>query len=51
MAPRTKSFNNARPCGSAGEGNSVAPPDNFAIAEKVLGIATGEIFFSPKKPL
>ena len=49
MAPRTKNFNNARPRGPAGEGSSAAPPDNSIIAKKVLGTATGEISFSPKK--
>ena len=49
MAPRTKNFNNARPRGPAGEGNSAAPPDNSMIAKKVLSTATGEISFSPKE--
>ena len=49
MALRTKSFNNARPCLSAGEGNSAALLDSSAITKKVLSTATGEIFFSPKK--
>ena len=49
MVPRTKSFNNARPRGLAGEGNCAAPLDNFTIAEKVLGTATGEISFSFKE--
>ena len=49
MAPRIKSFNNARPCGSAGEGSSAAPLDSFAIVKKVLGTATGEISFSLKE--
>ena len=51
MAPRTRSFNNGRPRGPAGEGSSAAPPDNSTIAEKVLGIATGEISFSPEEAL
>ena len=49
MVPRTRSFDSARPRGSAGEGSSAAPLDSFAIAEKVLGTATGEISFSPKE--
>ena len=49
MAPKTRSFNNARPRGPAGEGNSAVPPDSSTIAEKVLGTATGEISFSPKE--
>ena len=49
MVPRTRSFNNARPRGPVGEGNSAAPPNNSTIAEKVLSTATGEISFSPKK--
>ena len=51
MVPRTRSFNSARPRGPAGEGSSAASPDSFTIAEKVLGTATGEIFFSPKEAL
>ena len=51
MALRTRSFNNARPRGPAGEGSSAVPLDNSAIVEKVLGTATGEIFFSPKEAL
>ena len=49
MAPETKNFNNARPRGPAGKGNSAAPPDSSAIAKKVLGTATGKISFSPKE--
>ena len=49
MAPKTKNFHNARSRVLADEGNSAAPLNNFAIAEKVLGTATGEIFFLPKK--
>ena len=49
MAPKTKNFNNARPRGPAGKGNSAAPPNNSTIAKKVLGTATGEISFSPKE--
>ena len=49
MAPKTKNFNNARPHGPAGKGNSAAPPDSSTIVKKVLGTATGEISFSPKK--
>ena len=49
MAPRTRSFNNARPRLSAGERNSAAPLDSFTIAKKVLGTATGEIAFLPKE--
>ena len=49
MVLRTRSFDNARPRLSAGERNSVAHLNNSAIAEKVLGTATGEISFSPKK--
>ena len=48
MAPRTRSFNNARPRVLAGEGNSAAPLDSFAIV-KVLGTATGKIPFSPEE--
>ena len=51
MAPRTRSFDNARPRGPAGEGNSAAPPDSSMITEKVLGTATGEISFLPKEAL
>ena len=49
MAPKTKSFNNARPRGPAGKGNSAAPPNSSTIIKKVLGTATGKISFSPKK--
>ena len=49
MAPKTRSFNNARPRGPAGEGNSAAPPNSSIIIKKVLGTATGEISFLPKK--
>ena len=49
MVPRTRNFNNTRPRGLTGKGNSAAPPNNFTITEKVLGTATEEIFFSPKK--
>ena len=49
MVLRTRSFDNARPRGPAGEGSSAAPPDSSTIAEKVLGIATGEISFLPKE--
>ena len=49
MVPKTRNFNNAYPRGPAGEGNSAAPPNNSTIAKKVLGTATGEISFSPKK--
>ena len=49
MAPRTRSFDSARPRPSAGEGSSAAPLDSSAIAEKVLGTATGEISFSPEE--
>ena len=49
MAPRTRNFNSARPCGPAGKGNSAAPLNNSGIAKKVLGTATGEISFSPKE--
>ena len=49
MAPKTKNFNNARPRGPAGKGNSAAPPDNSTITKKVLGTATGEISFSLKE--
>ena len=49
MAPRTKSFNNARPRRPAGEGNSAAPPNNSTIAKKVLGTTTGKISFLPKE--
>ena len=51
MAFRTRSFNNARPRGPAGEGNSAVPPNSSTIAKKVLGTATGEISFSPKETL
>ena len=43
MAPRIKSFNNASPRGPAGEGNSAAPSDSSAIAEKVLGTVTEQL--------
>ena len=49
MAPKTKNFNNARPRISVGKGNSAAPLNNSTITKKVLGTATGEIPFSPKK--
>ena len=49
MAPKTKNFNNTRPRGPAGKGNSAAPPDSSIIAKKVLNTATGEISFSLKK--
>ena len=49
MAPKTKSFNNARPRKPAGKGNSAAPPNNSTIAKKVLNTATRKISFSPKK--
>ena len=49
MALRTKSFNNARPRISAGERNSAAPLNSFAITKKVLSTATEKISFSPKK--
>ena len=49
MVLRTRSFDSARPRVLAGEGSSAAPLDSFAIAKKVLGTATGEIFFSPKE--
>ena len=51
MVPKIKSFNNARPRGPAGEGSSAVPPDSSTIVKKVLGTATGEIFFRLKKPL
>ena len=49
MAPKTRSFDSARLRASAGEVSSAAPLDNFAIAEKVLGTATGEISFLLKE--
>ena len=49
MALKTKTFNNARPRGPAGKGNSAAPPNNSAITKKMLNTATGKISFSPKK--
>ena len=49
MVLRIRSFDNARPRGPAGEGNSAAPPNSFTIAEKVLGTATGEISFLLKE--
>ena len=49
MALKTRNFNNARPRGPAGEGNSAASPDNSTITKKVLGTATGEISFSSKE--
>ena len=51
MAPKTRNFDNARPRGPAGEGNSAAPPDSSTIVKKVLGIATGEISFLLKEAL
>ena len=45
MVFKTRSFDNARPRGPVGEGSSAAPLDSSTIAEKVLGIVTGEIFF------
>ena len=49
MALRIKNFDNARPRGPAGKESSAAPPNNSTIVKKVLGTATGEISFSPKK--
>ena len=49
MVPRIKNFNNTRPRGPAGKGNSAAPPDNSTIIKKVLSTTTGKIFFSPKE--
>ena len=49
MVPRTRSFDNTRPRGTAGEGNFTAPPDSSTIAKKVLSTATGEISFLPKE--
>ena len=51
MVLRTRSFDNARPRLSAGEGSSAAPLNSFAIVKKVLSTATGEIFFLPKETL
>ena len=49
MAPKTRNFNNAHPHGPAGKGNSAGPLNSSTIVKKVLGTATGEISFSPKK--
>ena len=51
MALRTRSFNNACPRLLAGKISSAVPLNNFAIAKKVLGTATGEISFLPKEAL
>ena len=51
MVPKTKSFNSAHSCPLIGEENSAAPLNSSAIAEKVLGTATGEISFSPEEAL
>ena len=49
MVPKTRNFNNTRPRGPAGKGNSAAPLNNSTIAKKVLNTATGEISFLPKE--
>ena len=47
MAPRTRSFDSARPRLSAVEGSSVISLSDSIVAEKVPGTVTGEIPFSP----
>ena len=49
MAPRTRSFDSARPRPLAGKRSSAVPLDSFAIVKKVLGTATGEISFSSEE--